>query len=368
MTNSAPVRHVTVIAEAGVNHNGRLESALALIDAAAAAGADVVKFQTFSARRLATTGAVMAEYQKRNLGSVEPQVDMLQRLELTPEHHVSLIERCRKRGIDFLSSPFDMESLRFLIKDLELATIKIPSGEITNGPYLLELGLSGRRTILSTGMAEPEEIATALDLLAWGYVGRDPPARIDAVAGTRNEPTGHTALKTRTTLLQCTTEYPAPFESINLNAMATLRDMFDLQVGLSDHSEGIAVPIAAAALRAAVIEKHLTLDRTLPGPDHKASIEPDDFKRMVEGIRAVERALGNGAKEPLPVELANRAVARKSLVAARRIQSGAVIAADDLTAMRPGTGVSPMEFWRIVGSVAARDYRQGELIEWPNGR
>jgi N-acetylneuraminate synthase len=261
-----------------------------------------------------------------------------------------------------------MQSLRFLIEDLELATIKIPSGEITNGPYLLELGRSGRRTILSTGMAEPGEIATALDLLGWGYVGRDPPARIDAVAGTRNEPAARAALESRTTLLQCTTEYPAPFDSINLNAMATLRDMFDLPVGLSDHSEGIAVPIAAAALGATMIEKHLTLDRTLPGPDHKASIEPDDFKRMVEGIRAVEHALGSGAKEPLPIELANRAIARKSLVAARPIRSGAVIAADDLTAMRPGTGVSPMEFWRVVGSVAARDYRQGELIEWPSGR
>jgi len=295
-------------------------------------------------------------------------VDMLARLELTPDDHRSLIAHCRQRGISFLSSPFDMESLRFLIEDLQLATIKIPSGEITNGPYLLELGRSGRRTILSTGMAEPGEIATALDLLAWGYVGCDPPARIDAVAGTRNDPAARAALASRTTLLQCTTEYPAPFDSINLNAMTTLRDLFGLPVGLSDHSEGIAVPIAAAALGATMIEKHLTLDRTLPGPDHKASIEPDDFKRMVEGVRAVERALGSGAKEPLPVELANRAIARKSLVAARPIRSGAVIAAADLTAMRPGTGVSPMEFWQIVGSIAARDYRQGELIEWPSGR
>jgi N-acetylneuraminate synthase len=366
--NSSSSPRVKIIAEAGVNHDGRLDRALALVDAAAAAGADTVKFQTFSARRLATVGARMAAYQKRNLGGDASQVEMLERLELTLADHFRLMERCSKLGIEFLSSPFDMESLRFLVDDLRLTTIKIPSGEITNGPYLLALGRSGRHVILSTGMAETAEIATALDILAWGYLGRDPPADITAVFGTREELEAHATLKERTILLQCTTEYPAPFDSINLNAMATLRDMFDLPVGLSDHSEGIAVPIAAAALGAVAIEKHLTLDRTQPGPDHKASIEPHDFKRMVAGVRAVEQALGSGAKEPLPIELANRAIARKSLVAARPIRSGAVIGADDLTAMRPGTGVSPMEFWRLVGSIAARDYRQGELIEWPSAR
>jgi N-acetylneuraminate synthase len=357
-----------VIAEAGVNHDGSLDTALKLVDAAAAAGADVVKFQTFSAKRLATAAAGMAEYQKRNLGNVEPQIDMLQRLELSPDDHIALIERCSSADIAFLSSPFDMESLRFLIEGLQLPTIKIPSGEITNGPYLLELGRSGRRTILSTGMAEPAEIATALDLLAWGGLGRDAPSHIEEVAGTRARPEAHAMLAERTTLLQCTTEYPAPFDTINLNAMATLRDMFDLPVGLSDHSEGIAVPIAAVALGAVAIEKHLTLDRTLPGPDHKASIEPDDFKQMVAGIRAVEQALGSGTKVPLAAELANRAIARKSLVAARPIRVGETIAADAIAAMRPGTGVSPMQFWQIIGTVAARDYGAGELIEWPNGR
>jgi N-acetylneuraminate synthase len=217
-------------------------------------------------------------------------------------------------------------------------------------------------------MAEPAEIATALDLLAVGYLGRDAPRRIEDVAGIRREPAPRATLEERVTLLQCTTEYPAAFDTINLNAMATLREMFGLPIGLSDHSEGIAVPIAAAALGAVMIEKHLTLDRTLPGPDHKASIEPDDFARMVAGIRAIEQALGSGAKEPLAAERANRAIARKSLVAARPIRAGAIIAVDDLTAMRPGTGVSPMEFWRVVGSPANRDYRQGELIEWPSGR
>jgi N-acetylneuraminate synthase len=366
VTGNQRALHVTIIAEAGVNHDGNLERALALTDAAADAGADVVKFQTFSAQRLATGAASLADYQKRNLGAVEPQVEMLRRLELSQGDHATLLERCRTRGIEFLSSPFDLESLRFLIDDLKLPTIKIPSGEITNGPYLHTLGRSGRRAILSTGMAEPDEIATALDLLGLGYVGRDAPARVEDVAGIRNQPAARAALKERVTLLQCTTEYPAAFDTINLKAMATLHELFELPVGLSDHSEGIAVPIAAAALGAIMIEKHLTLDRKLPGPDHKASIEPDDFTRMVAGIRATEQALGSGTKEPLAAERANRAIARKSLVAARPIRAGAIIAADDLTAMRPGTGVSPMEFWRVVGSAANRDYRQGELIEWPN--
>ena len=361
-----PAPHVTVIAEAGVNHNGRLDLALALVDAAAAARADVVKFQTFSAELLATDGAGMAEYQKRNVGGSEPQLDMLKRLEIGPREHELLVERCRERGIAFLSSPFDLRSLHFLIDELQCPTIKIPSGEITNGPLLFDIGRSGRRAILSTGMAEPAEIATALDVLAWGYLGRSAPARIADVGGTRTLPTAHTTLKERVILLQCTTEYPASFDTINLRAMSTLATLFDLPVGLSDHSEGIAVPIAAAALGAVMIEKHLTLDRTSVGPDHKASIEPDEFALMVAGIRSVEQALGTGEKAPHPVELANRPIARKSLVAARAIRAGAQIAAEDLTAMRPGTGVSPMECWSIIGSIADRSYRAGELIEWPN--
>lgn len=360
------VPHVTVIAEAGVNHNGRMDLALALVDAAAAARADVVKFQTFSAERVATRDAGMAEYQKRNIGGNEPQIDMLKRLEIGPREHELLIKRCRERGIAFLSSPFDMQSLHFLIDQLQCQTIKVPSGEITNGPLLFDIGRSGRRAILSTGMAEPEEIATALDVLAWGYLGRVAPTRITAVSGTRTLPTAHAILKERVILLQCTTEYPASFDTINLRAMSTLGTMFGLPVGLSDHSEGIAVPIAAAALGAVVIEKHITLDRALTGPDHKASIEPDALARMVAGIRAVEQALGSDEKAPQPTELANRAIARKSLVAARAIQSGAHISAGDLTALRPGTGVSPMEYWSIVGCIAERSYCAGEQIEWPS--
>jgi N-acetylneuraminate synthase len=358
--------HVTVIAEAGVNHNGRLDLALALVDAAAASRADVVKFQTFSAERVVSDSAGMAEYQKRNVGRSEPQLDMLKRLEIGPREHEILLERCRQRGIAFLSSPFDMESLHLLIERLQCATIKIPSGEITNGPLLFEIGRAGRRAILSTGMAEPVEIATALDVLAWGYLGRAAPDRIEAVKGVRTLPAASGLLEDRVVLLQCTTEYPASFDTINLRAMGTLRAMFGLPVGLSDHSEGIAVPIAAAALGAVVIEKHLTLDRSLAGPDHKASIEPDELGRMIAGIRAVEQALGSDEKAPQLTELANRAIARKSLVAARAIQLGAPIQPEDLTALRPGTGVSPMEYWSIVGRISDRSYRAGELIERPS--
>jgi N-acetylneuraminate synthase len=358
--------HVTVIAEAGVNHNGRLDLALALVDAAAASRADVVKFQTFSAERVVSNSAGMAEYQKRNVGRSEPQLDMLKRLEIGPREHEILIERCRDRGIAFLSSPFDIQSLHFLIERLQCPTIKIPSGEITNGPLLFEIGRAGRRAILSTGMAEPAEIATALDVLAWGYLGRAAPDRIEAVKGARTLPAASELLQDRVALLQCTTEYPASFDTINLRAIGTLRAMFGLPVGLSDHSEGIVVPIAAAALGAVIIEKHLTLDRSLVGPDHKASIEPDELGHMVAGIRAVELALGSDEKAPQLTELANRAIARKSLVAARAIQLGAPIRPEDLTALRPGTGVSPMEYWSIVGRTADRSYRAGELIEGPS--
>lgn len=217
-------------------------------------------------------------------------------------------------------------------------------------------------------MADPAEIAVALDLLAWGYLGREAPANVGLIAGTRDVGEARSLLQRHVVLLQCTTEYPAPFETINLRAIDTLHKAFGLPCGLSDHSEGVAVPIAAAALGAVMIEKHLTLDRSLPGPDHKASIEPDEFARMVNGIRAVERSLGDGIKAPAEVELPNRAVARKSLVAVRPICAGAVIAADDIAAMRPGTGLSPMKFWQVVGSIAGRDYDAGELIEWPLDR
>ena len=360
--------HLTVIAEAGVNHNGRLDLALQLVDAAATAGADAVKFQTFSAAKLASAEAGMAEYQKRNLGGAGSQLEMLRRLELDRDEHAALLAHCRKRNITFLSSPFDMDSLVFLLDELSLPTIKIPSGEITNGPLLFAVGKSGRRAILSTGMADLDDICAALDLLAWGYLGRDTPHSLEAVNGARELPQARTVLRERVIILQCTTEYPAPFDSINLRVMKTLRDNFELPVGLSDHSEGIAVAIAAAALGAVIIEKHLTLDRSMAGPDHKASIEPAEFRQMVQGIRSVEQALGVVEKTPLPIEIANRAIARKSLVAARAIAAGALITEDDLTAMRPGSGLSPIQFWNVLGSRAPRDYRPGELIECPSVR
>lgn len=359
---------VFVIAEAGVNHNGSLDMAVELVDASAAAGADAIKFQTFSAERLATTSAGLADYQKRNLGHSESQIDMLRRLELGPQEHRALMDRCRARGLAFMSSPFDMESLRFLLDELQLPMIKIPSGEITNGPFLLEIGRSGRRAILSTGMAELSDVASALDVLAWGYLGRPTPEGVNAVTGARDLPEARPLLDDRVTVLQCTTEYPAPLDSVHLRAMDTLRQEFGLPVGLSDHSEGIVVPIAAVARGAVMIEKHVTLDRTLVGPDHKASIEPDDLKDMVAGIRAVEQALGSAHKGASSAEMSTRAVARKSLVAVRPIRAGAVIGVDDLAAMRPGSGVSPMQFWEVVGTVATRDYQTGEQIAWSNGR
>lgn len=354
-----------MIAEAGVNHNGNLDFALQLVDVAAAAGADAVKFQTFSAARIATSSAGLADYQKRNLGKSESQIEMLRRLELGPQEHRTLIERCRKCGVAFISSPFDTESLRFLIDDLDLPVIKIPSGEVTNGPFLFDVGRSGRRAILSTGMSELSDIEIALDVLAWGYMGREAPKHVNAVTGARNLTEARNILAERVTVLQCTTEYPAPFDTINLRTMSSLQAEFGIPVGLSDHSEGIAVPIAAVALGAVMIEKHVTLDRNLPGPDHKASVEPSELKAMIAGIRAVEQALGSGQKQVSPSEHATRLIARKSLVASRPIQAGAVITAQDLTAMRPGNGVSPMEYWQIVGTVAARDYQTGEQIVWP---
>jgi N-acetylneuraminate synthase len=352
-----------IIAEAGVNHNGRDDLALELVDVAAAAGADAVKFQTFKADRLAVETAEMCDYQVRNTGRQEGQREMLKRLELSREAHFLVAERCRQKNIDFLSSPFDLGSLAFLVEEMDLPVIKVPSGEITNGPYLLGIAQSGRRTILSTGMAELDEIADAVDLLAWGYLGRGAKGRAADFKGARLTAEGAAILKQKLTILHCTSEYPAPFETVNLRAMQTLREQFGVPVGLSDHSEGIAMPIAAVALGAVVIEKHFTLDKTMEGPDHKASLDPAQLRSMVEGIRAVELGLGTAEKSPSAAERRNRTHVRKSLVVDRPIAAGAVIVAEDLDAKRPGTGISPMRFWDTVGQVARRAYRPGDLLD-----
>lgn len=330
--------HTLIIAEAGVNHNGDLARAKALVHAAAEAGVDIVKFQTFSADRLTTASAKRAAYQIKNAPGAESQHAMLKRLELTDAMHVELLAHCRRHGIEFLSTGFDVPSLEMLV-GLGLERLKVPSGEITNLPYLRYLGGLGKSVIVSTGMATLGEIEDALVALER--------------AGTRRD---------QLTLLHCTTEYPAPMHEVNLHAMAALASAFGLPVGYSDHTVGIEVPVAAVALGACVIEKHFTLDRTLPGPDHKASLEPSELTAMVRAIRNVELALGDGIKRPSDVEMQNRAVARKSIVAARPIRAGDAFSAENMTTKRPGDGLSPMHWDTLLGRLARRDYAVDEQV------
>jgi len=351
--------HVTVIAEAGVNHNGSLERALQLVDAAAEAGADMVKFQTFRSEKLASTRAPKADYQARNTGSGTSQLDMLRALELSEGDHEALIARCASRGIRFLSTPFDPDSLDLLANRFALPVIKLGSGELTNGPLLLQAAQTGRNLIVSTGMGTIDDVRDAMGVLAFGFTGGTEPSP-DRFAVALRSDAGAEALRRKVTLLHCTTEYPTPTGDVNLKAMETLRAAFGVPVGFSDHTEGFVIAVAAAALGAAVIEKHFTLDRTLPGPDHKASIEPPDLKRMVTAIRDVEQALGDGMKVPQESERGNMAVARKTLVAARAIPAGAIIGADDIRILRAGEGLSPMAYWELVNSPAVRAFEEGE--------
>jgi N-acetylneuraminate synthase len=349
---------VTVIAEAGVNHNGRLETALALVDAAVDAGADVVKFQTFRAGELATREAAQADYQIRNTAKVESQLEMLKALELDDAAHGKLIAHCRERRIEFLSTPFDHQSLALLVEGLRLERIKVGSGDLTNAPLLLAIARRKCDVILSTGMATLDEIEEALGVLALGYAAGEP-GRVPFTAAYQ---TGKGALRGKVVLLHCTSDYPAADDEINLRAMDALVERFGLPVGFSDHSVGIAVPIAAVARGATVIEKHLTLDRAMPGPDHLASIEPGEFKTMVAGIRQVERALGPGGKAPTRSELKTRPIARKSIVARAPIRRGDLFTAENLAVKRPGTGLSPALLWDLIGRRASNAYGADELI------
>ena len=331
-----------IIAEAGVNHNGDMEMALHLIDAAAEAGADLVKFQTFTAETLASSSARKASYQAHNEGSLgkadNGQFAMLKRLELPRIEHAKLIEHCAMRGIGFFSTGFDLDSLDFLNK-LGFTRFKVPSGEITNLPYLRRVASFGKDIILSTGMASIGEIEAAIEAIE--------------AAGLQRE---------RITILHCTTEYPAPFDEVNLRAMDTIGRAFGVQVGYSDHTQGIEVSLAAVALGAKVIEKHFTLDRSLPGPDHAASLEPDELSALVRGIRRIEQALGQPEKRCTASEAANVAVARKSIVAARPIVAGEIFSDSNLTAKRPGTGMSPMRWDEVIGGAAPRDFSADEEI------
>lgn len=351
-----------IIAEAGVNHNGSLAMALKLVDASANAGADYVKFQTFNATKLASGQAAKAEYQRKTTSTSESQVDMLRRLELSAADHKTLIARCRQRGIGFLSTPFEDESLEFLSHRLELGLIKLPSGEITNAPFLLRAARTGCDIILSTGMANLNEIKLALSALAFGYTSSRATPSLKALRIAYRSKKGRAALRKHVTLLHCTTEYPAPYQDVNLRAMGTMAREFQLPVGYSDHTPGIAVSIAAVACGAVAIEKHITLDRTLPGPDHRASIEPREFGQMVKAIRDVETSVGDGRKICQPSEIKNKAIARKSLVAATAIKKGEHFTEQNLTAKRPGHGRAPHELWALLGKRAKRNYAQDELV------
>lgn len=327
----------TIIAEAGVNHNGDINLAYKLIDAAKACGADIVKFQTFNPELEVSRFAEKAEYQKTNTGNDDNQLEMLKELALSHEDFVKLKAYCEKVGIEFLSTPFELESVDFLIS-LGCRLWKIPSGEITNYPYLIKIAKTGFPIIMSTGMSSMEEVEAAVKLLKENGCGE-------------------------ISLLHCVTEYPAPFEDVNLRAMNSLKERFKVKVGYSDHTTGIEIPIAAVAMGAEIIEKHFTLDKNMEGPDHKASLNPAELKAMVDAIRNVEKAVGNGCKVPADSEKKNIAIARKSIVAKCNIKAGEKLTEANITTKRPGNGVSPMRWNEVLGTAAKRDFMEDELIE-----
>lgn len=328
---------VYIIAEAGDNHNGDFNTALKLVDVAKRAGADCVKFQTFVTEEIISKYAEMAEYQKKNTGKEESQFEMVKRLELSFDEFRKIKEYCDRVGIQFLSTPFDLKSVDFL-NELGVPFFKIPSGEITNYPYLIKIAHTGKPVVMSTGMCEPDEILAAINVLEKNGSGE-------------------------ITLLHCNTEYPTPLKDVNLYAMRTMKKMFGKKVGYSDHTKGIEVPVAAVTLGACVIEKHFTLDKNMPGPDHKASLEPDELGRMVKNIRNIEIALGDGVKRVSESERKNIAIARKSIVARRNIQEGEILTEENLAVKRPGTGINPMQWMEVLGTRAVRDFKEDELIE-----
>ncbi len=326
-----------IIAEAGVNHNGDIDLAKKLIDKAAWAGVDAVKFQSFKAEKLVSKTAKKAKYQKETTGSTETQYDMIKRLELDYDKHQELIDYSQKKDIMFMSSPFDLDSIDLLNK-LGMNIWKVPSGEITNLPYLKKIGELNKKAIISTGMANLSEIEDAL--------------RVLTEAGTED-----------ITVLHCNTEYPTPIEDVNLKAMNTIKDAFKVKVGYSDHSLGIEVPIAAVAMGAEVIEKHFTIDKSMKGPDHRASLDPNELKTMVKAIRNIEEALGDGIKKPSKSEMKNKAIARKSIVAAKNIKRGEIFNQENLAIKRPGSGITPMRLEEVIGKRSKRDFSEDELIE-----
>ena len=350
-----------LIAEAGVNHNGSIELAKKLIDAAVMAGADAVKFQSFVASSIVTAGASKAEYQITNTGSKESQLEMLKKLELSHSQQRELHQYCQRSGIQFLSTPFDTASLNFLTADLGLETIKVGSGELTNAPFLFEVARLAKNIILSTGMSTIDEVADALGVIAFVMTDSKNPS-VSSFKSALASSEGRKAVTSKVTLLHCTTDYPTVPSDVNLQAMSTLREKFDCQVGFSDHSVGIHLAVAAVAMGATVIEKHLTIDRDLPGPDHKASLEPSEFKNLVDQVRDLENAFGDGIKRPTEVELKNKKIARRSLVALKAIKTGDVFTSENVSIKRPGTGRSPFEYWSLLGTKATSDIAENEVI------
>ena len=353
---------VFVIAEAGVNHNGSLNLAEKLIDVAVEAKADAVKFQTFKTELCITKTAKRADYQKAE-GQADTQFDMVKKLELSQDDFRYLYRYCERRGIQFLSTAFDIPSLEFLAEELQQPSIKIPSGDVLNGPLLLAAARTGKQILLSTGMCHLGDIEQALGVLAFGFLDDGSVPQSHAIFKDMfSSEEGWQMLRSRVSLLHCTTEYPAPFKDVNLKAMQTLGTAFDLAVGISDHSMGIEVPIGAVALGATVVEKHFTLDSDMEGPDHKASLNPDDLASMISAIRNISISLGDGRKFPRQSEIKNIEIARKYIVAARPIKAGQVIAEGDIIAKRATKGISPIFYWDILGSTSDRDYMIDDVI------
>jgi len=353
---------VTVIAEIGVNHNGDSQMALKLVEAAAEAGVNAVKLQTFIPELVISPRAPKASYQIKTTGNEGSQLEMVRQLCLDKDSHRQIQKRCAELNISFLSTPFDLQSLHFLLEDLKLSTIKLSSADITNGPLIYAAASHAEQLIISTGLCTMEEIAEAMDLVAYAFSTSEPPQNRKAFAGAHQNPKTETQLRERVTLLHCVSEYPAPMEELNLKAMDTLAEVFGVPVGFSDHSLGITAPIAAVARGACLIEKHFTLDRNLPGPDHRASLEPYELIDLVQSIRQVEKSLGNGIKKPSISELQNLKVVRRSLMATRDITAGEVISDEAIVALRPSGGCNPMDIWDLLDKPATRSYRKGEPL------
>ena len=367
------IDRVLIIAEAGVNHNGSIEIAKQMVDKAVDAGVDIIKFQTFKSEKLVSKAARQAEYQQRNIGKQgEGQLEMLKKLELSKQDHEELIAYCNKKGIRFFSTAFDMESIDYL-HSLNMGLWKIPSGEITNYPYLRKIASYGEPIILSTGMCELSDIKAAVNVINkfWPKANSQrptansqrPTANSQQLTANSQQPTANSQQPTADiTILHCNTEYPTPYQDVNLKAMLEIAETFKVKFGYSDHTQGIEVPIAAVALGASVIEKHFTLDKTMEGPDHKASLEPEELKAMVQAIRHIEQALGTGHKTISESERKNIEIARKSIVAACPIKAGELLTEDNLTVKRPGSGISPMRWNEVVGTFAVKDFEEEEPI------